>query len=93
MVSQQRTCDFGDQSLNSGTLFSHLKKNFNKEGNWGWGVGGRAVRTNKQGLPWQPVVKTPHFHCRAAGSIPDQRTKIPHVAWSSQKIKKLKIIK
>lgn len=23
------------------------------------------------------MVKTPHFHCRAAGSIPDQRTNIP----------------
>ena len=31
-------------------------------------------------FPGGPVVRTPHFHCRGAGSIPGQETKILH-AW------------
>ena len=30
-------------------------------------------------LPASPVLKTPHFHFRATGSIPDEGTKISHI--------------
>ena len=29
-------------------------------------------------FPGGPVVRKPQFHCRDAGSIPGQRTRIPH---------------
>ena len=31
-----------------------------------------------------PVVQTPCFHRRGAGSIPGQGTKIPHAAWHGE---------
>ena len=37
-----------------------------------------------------PVVKTLHFHCRGAGSMPGRGTKIPHALRCSQKVKKKK---
>ena len=40
-----------------------------------------------QDFPGSPVFKTPHFQCRDTGSIPDHRTKIPHAALCSQKLK------
>ena len=40
------------------------------------------------GLPWQPVVKTMSFHTRGTGLMPGHGTKIPHVTWCGQKIKK-----
>ena len=42
-------------------------------------------------FPGSPVVKTLHFLCFTAGdtgSIPGQRTKIPHAMWCGQKKKK-----
>ena len=41
-----------------------------------------------QGLPWQPVVKTPGFHCRGRGFDPGRGTKIPHAVQCGQKKKK-----
>ena len=38
-------------------------------------------------IPWSPVDKTQHFHCRDTGSVPGQRTKIPQAAWYGQKNK------
>ena len=38
-------------------------------------------------IPWSPVDKTQHFHCRDTGSVPGQRTKIPQAAWYGQKDK------
>ena len=50
-------------------------------------------RCPSQGLPWGPVVKILHSHCRGLGLIPGQGTKIPHAAaktWHSLTNKYLK---
>ena len=39
-------------------------------------------------FPGGPVVKTLHFNSGGMGSIPGQRTKVPHAAQYGQKIKK-----
>ena len=41
-------------------------------------------------LPGSPVVKTPSFQCKGAGSIPGWGTKIPHATQHGQKKKKKK---
>ena len=37
-----------------------------------------------QGILFGPVLKKLYFHCRGAGSIPGQGTKIPHATWYSR---------
>ena len=41
-------------------------------------------------FPGGPVVKTPCFHCRGSGAIPDRGTTIPHATLHSQKEKRKK---
>ena len=43
---------------------------------------------SSEGLHTDPVVKTPHSHCRGAGPIPGQKTRIAHAARYDQKIRK-----
>ena len=44
-------------------------------------------------FPGDPVVRTPHFHCRGHGFHPWRETKIPHAAQCSQKKKKSRGLK
>ena len=40
-----------------------------------------AIKIWKRDFPGDPVVKTSPPNAGSAGSIPDQRAKIPHVLW------------
>ena len=42
-------------------------------------------KNTESDFPGGPVVKTPHFHCRGAGSIPGRGAKVPHTVWRNQK--------
>ena len=46
--------------------------------------------THQKDFHGDPVVKTPHFHCRGAGPTPGQETGIPHAARYDQKSRKKK---
>ena len=50
-----------------------------------WRAKRKGRKRQTRDFPGSLLVKNPRFHAGGMGLIPDQETKIPHVAWHGRK--------